>query len=257
MIDQIKGLVLGGGSFNGSAHKALLRIGDKAMVDYIIDVLCHYPEVGKIVLVGPVKEFSSIYSEGSCSLLYASEGTNLFDSFLSGIKVLDADNGDFSWLLVCTADIPLITTEALEDFLKRCNSAEADFYYPVITKESAEERFPGVKRTFVRLQDGVFTGGNLFLIKRSVLDLCLPLAAKVTDLRKNPLALAKLIGVDFFFRYLLGGLQICDIEERAFKLLGCRGKAIITPYPEIGIDVDKESDLELVRQHLVAKQEII
>ena len=40
------------------------------------------------------------------------------------------------------------------------------------------------------------------------------------------------------------------MELRASKLLGCQAKAIISPYAAIGIDVDKISDWQLVKEQL-------
>ena len=46
-------------------------------------------------------------------------------------------------VLVVTADIPLITAEAIEDFLVRCRAREADVYYPVVAGSRLNPGSPG------------------------------------------------------------------------------------------------------------------
>jgi len=47
-------------------------------------------------------------------------------------------------------------------------------------------------------------------------------------------------------------LSIKEIEERIEKILHFKGAAIVTPYAEIGIDVDKPSDLDLVERYIAS-----
>jgi hypothetical protein len=37
-------------------------------------------------------------------------------------------------------------------------------------------------------------------------------------------------------------------ERRVSELVGVRGRAVISDYPEIGVDMDKASDLELIQE---------
>jgi hypothetical protein len=45
-------------------------------------------------------------------------------------------------------------------------------------------------------------------------------------------------------------LSLENAEKAVSKMVGVKGTAIVSPYPEIGIDVDKYSDLELARKLL-------
>ncbi|NLL17815.1 MAG: hypothetical protein GX262_02185 [Clostridia bacterium] len=76
------------------------------------------------------------------------------------------------------------------------------------------------------------------------------------SLRKSPLALCRLIGPMFIMKYLLHRLSLREVELKFSRLLGIEGYGIISNYPEIGIDVDKPSDLEFVRQILVGTSPI-
>jgi len=74
------------------------------------------------------------------------------------------------------------------------------------------------------------------------------LMAKVVTFRKKPWKLAKILGLSFVVKLFLKQLSLAELEKRASQLLGVRGVAIISPYPEIGTDVDKPSDLELAER---------
>jgi hypothetical protein len=150
------------------------------------------------------------------------------------------------WILLSTADLPLLTPEAIRDFLERCFKVEAELYYPIITRQSIEEKFKGARRTYVRLKEGTFTGGNLALMRADALTPCALKGEKLVKLRKSPLGLARQIGLLFILKFILGRLTLAEAERSFSRLLGVKGTAIITPYPEIGMDVDKPEDWELV-----------
>ncbi len=140
-------------------------------------------------------------------------------------------------VLVCTADLPYLTREAVEFVLGQ--DPKAALVYTIVPKEAVEARFPGSKRTYARLREGVFTGGNLLLLDRGLFEKALPLAKKVVALRKKPLALARLVGLDILVLYLLGRLSLGHLEARAQRILGLEARALIVPYAEVGMDLDR------------------
>jgi CTP:molybdopterin cytidylyltransferase MocA len=244
MIEQIDAVVLaGGGEIEpGTGVKGMLTIGSRLMVDYVMEALNNSINIEQIVVVGP-EVLQDIYM--GQGYLFALPGETILESFTNGVDVL---NGSSSWIMACTGDIPFLTAEAVDDFIEKCREGDADFYYPVVRKETAEKRFPGAKRTYATLKDGTFTGGNIFLLKRDIIDRCLSVAAEFVKQRKNPTALARLVGFGMLVKFFIGQLSIAEAERRVSQLVGARGSAVITHYAEIGVDVDKPSDWELAQQ---------
>lgn len=242
-------IVLAGSSQTGSLqpNRALIPIGEKLMVQYVVTALKEAPSVGRIAIVGPVDELKAIYGEHP-RIVLAEQGDTQISTLLNGVKALRPKDEDR--IIVATSDIPLLSSEAVEDFLQQCAQREGDVFYPIVPKEINERRYPGVKRTYVRLRDGVFTGGNLFLIRAGIIEPCAAKAEELVRLRKSPLALSCQIGPLFIVKYLLHRLSLRETEMKFSKLLGIRGYGIISNYPEVGIDVDKPSDLELVKRIL-------
>lgn len=244
MIDGVDAVILaGGGEIEEEPVKALISLDSRLMVDYVVDALRNSQKIEHIALVEHDGELRSFYGNEK-GFFYAEQGATLLESFAAGVNALETAN---PWILACTGDIPFLTTEAVDDFIAKCSEREADIYYPIVRKEEVEKRFPCVKRTYVSLRDGIFTGGNLLLIRREIISRCLPIAEEFVRLRKKPAAMARLIGFGILWRYCFKLLTIADVEQRISKLIDAKGLAVISSYPEIGVDVDKVSDLELAR----------
>ncbi|BER92435.1 nucleotidyltransferase family protein [Atrimonas thermophila] len=228
----------------GVRNRALLVIEDRFMIEYVIEALRSVSSINRVVVVGPVREFQSRI--GKLVDAVVAPGDNPFQSALQGLEFLRTQEK----VLVASCDIPLIKGEMIEDFFLRCSKKEADFYYPIIREESYVKKFGKSRRTFAALRDGRFTGGNILYLDPSVFEKKRDLVEKIVESRKNPLTIARLLGLTIIVKYLLRMLTIEEIEKRVEKVTGIRGKAIITPYPEIGFDVDRAEHVEMVKEFL-------
>jgi molybdopterin-guanine dinucleotide biosynthesis protein A len=226
-------------------NEALIPIGNRIMLDYVVAALLKANSVNRVAVVGPKAQLKNIYTDNS-RIILAEAGDSVINSLLKGIEALKPNNH----ILVVTGDIPLLSGDAVDSFVAKCTDQNVDMYYPVVTKEINEERYPQVKRTYIRLKEGIFTGGNIFLVNPFKVERCAEKGNELISIRKSPLALSKQIGLLFILRFLLRQLSLKEVELQFSKLLGIRGKAVIIDFPEIGIDVDKPSDLELVRKVL-------
>lgn len=257
-VDNLKGCILmidaiilaGGGKQsdltreNNVDNKAFIEINGKPLVSYVLEALAFSGEVGRIAVVGPVERLAPLVEK--YGVIAVPEAEDITGNIQAGFDALEPD-GHF---LVVTADIPLLTARAVQDTIALCRPFDADFYYPIVTKEASEARFPGIKRTYAALKDGVFTGGNLFVLSPAVLKKAMPKIRQIFALRKSPVKLAASLGPVFIVKLLARQLTIRELEKKVQALLGINGKAIITDYPEIGVDVDKPSDLAVARQVL-------
>jgi hypothetical protein len=77
---------------------------------------------------------------------------------------------------------------------------------------------------------------------------------KVLAARKNVFKQAALIGYDTLFLLLLRRIDTKGAVEKVTKKLNITGRAILCPYAEVGMDVDKPHQLEILRADL-SKQE--
>lgn len=247
MFDAV---ILAGGDnpqFADSVHpgpvlEALVDIDGKPMVVYVTEALAACPEVGRIFVVGPKARLMACPFGPTVTVVEG--GDTIFSTAAKGLALIEDDRQT----LLATSDIPLLTPEAVSDFVRQAAPLNAEFCYPIVTKETCERQFPGVRRTYVRLKEGVFTGGNLFLVRPSVVQRCQKAAEEIIARRKAPLALCRLLGWRFVLGLLLGRLELPDLEKCVSDLLQLEGRVLVSQYAEIGLDVDKPSDLTLVRQ---------
>ncbi len=148
-------------------------------------------------------------------------------------------------MLVVTSDLPLLKPEIVDDFLTKAERAGVSLYYPIVSREDTFAMFPEAERTFIRLKDGTFTGGNLVYMEKSVLSQMSGLFQQVIAARKKPWRLVKILGGAFILSFLLRTLSIAKIERRAQEL-GLNAKAVIMRQPEVGFDVDKPQDFTAI-----------
>ncbi len=171
------------------------------------------------------------------------------DSFVDNIqRGVEATAPGSDTVLLITGDLPLLTPAAINDLVQQSLAAQADVAYAIIPKEASERQFPGGRRTYVKLRDGTFTGGNGVVLKRDFVRLRRDLIEKLFAARKHPVKLAAILGMGFIFGLVTGRLRIPDLEARASRVVGGRVAAIISTYPELGFDVDKMDDLLLARR---------
>ena len=249
---MIDALVLAGSSNSGALsecssadYEAMIDINGKLMVEYVIKALQDCKRIERIVIVGPKTELSEYFPPQGPVILVDQKGL-LMENVLRGLKELPGAQR----VLLSTSDIPLITVQGIDNFIDLCGDKQADMYYPVIAKESVEQKYSASNRTYVHLKEGVYTGGNIFLFNPQIVKECLLKGQQLIEARKSPIKLCLLVGMLFLIKFLTKRLSLQEAERKVSQLLEIEGKVVISPYPELGVDVDKPSDLALVAKQL-------
>lgn len=226
--------------------EASIPIYDKPMVNYVIEALQNSERIAKIVVVAPL-ELKGILP-ANCLLVEA--GTSLPENIFRAMEHLEQKNK----VLLVTSDIPFVHAEAIDDFLDRCGELPGDVYYPLISKESNEQVYPETERTYFTLKEGAFTGGNLLLATAEAINNSRWVMDEVFTQRKKPWKVIRMLGLFFILKFMSKQLTLRELEQRASSILGYKGLFIISPYPELGTDVDKPSDLELAQKIISSVQ---
>lgn len=242
MIDIL--VLAGGESFltNGTKWKSMIPINSKPMINYVLSELKSLKNLGKIILIAD--EEVALEVKGFYDILVDSQKT-IYENLLKGIEVASTKH-----VLVVSADIPLIKKEHLQWFIDQALKEDVAAVMPYITKLEMDKAYPRAKRTYVQLREGLITLGNLALIKKDITGEIKNLLIQVTKHRKNPLKIAMIVGLDILILYFMRLLSIRYIEKKALILIKHPVKGLQSPYPEIGMDVDKIEDLEMVKQYI-------
>jgi 2-phospho-L-lactate guanylyltransferase (CobY/MobA/RfbA family) len=197
--------------------------------------------VGRTLVVGP----PAVGEAGSGYELVAADG-DLADNLE---RAAAACTGE-TFVLIVSADIPFVTPEAIDDYVRRCLALDVDCAYAAVPLDACLERFPAMRRTTLRTPAGSFTGGNVVLQRLSTLKKQLDLLRKARRSRKSPLFLARLIGVGNLLRFGARRLTLEHIEEAASRRMGVRCRLVRTPYAELGADVDRAEELRVALEML-------
>ena len=72
--------------------------------------------------------------------------------------------------------------------------------------------------------------------------------------RKSPLKQARIIGLGTLLALFMRRLTLDDAIRRVCERIGIQGRAIVWPYAEPCMDVDKPNQLELLREDLARQQ---
>lgn len=241
---MLNALILAGDRGEDGRSKALIKIGSRNMIEYVIESLRDSGCIDKVYIIG--EELLRHELEGKADG-FIKAGNGLLDNLKKGISELKDPEAA---CLVCTCDIPMVKGEAIRDFIERCQEGNIDLGYPVINKSLNDSKYPDVKRTYVRLKEGTFTGGNMIYINPQIVNKISEKIEKLVEYRKKPLKMGRTLGFMFLVKLALGRLSISAVERKAYETFEIRGKAIQTIYPEIGNDVDKPSDVEFVKRYL-------
>ena len=256
---SIPAIVLAGGkskpdleAATGQSIRALVEVHGKTLLAHITDALQGAPTIGSIAVIGDVPtsdDYKRLPDQG-----------DFVANVLAGVGAFP----DTPYVLIATSDLPFITAESIETFTqgacKRAKETNGQVIYPIVPVALCYERFPGVKRTALRVREGVFTGGNLMLVSPGFLLAQRELIADAYAARKSPLQLGMMLGTGVILRLALSqkvspGLLTLDyLEGRVSGLLRGAARAFLSQDPLIATDLDRPEDFAAVGIETPAKE---
>ncbi|MHA1419568.1 MAG: NTP transferase domain-containing protein [Candidatus Heimdallarchaeaceae archaeon] len=235
------------------SRKAFLKLGDKMFIEHQIEA------------IKEVKGIRDIYVSGMSEDLWKTDYPVIFDDFSGDIidklrhfkSTFKTEKEEPDYVLVISSDTPLVTTEKLERFIEKCRittdgELKALYYMCLIDKKDMISKFPGSKRTYVHLKDVSWCSGDTLLAKPSIIDTHGEVLEQVVRNRKavfkallifSPITLLKL----FFRRITMQGFN--DVVNKYFFKSPNACLGIIADDPELGMDVDKVFQLDIVRKY--------
>lgn len=227
-------------------NKGFIELDGRPLVSYVVAAVRSVPQITRLAIVGP----SAAVRAAVPDALAVPDDGSIMDNVARAVEALEARDP----VLVVASDIPLLTSAAVEDFLFACAKTTADFHYAIVPQQAMEQRFPGVRKTFVRVTAGTFCGGNIMRFNPAVIDRVRSFVERVIAARKKPWLLAQLFGWAIVMRFASGRLSIEEMEAKVTEILGISARAVITPHPEVAMDVDigKPENLEMIRSALRA-----
>jgi NDP-sugar pyrophosphorylase family protein len=230
--------------------KALLEIGGKPMVQWVLDALSSAKKVENVVMIGLTGE-----SGVTCTkpLTYIANKISMIENILGGINKVLEINPSATRVLMVSSDLPAITSDMIDWEIETTLPTDVDLCYTVVKREVVEARYPGSRRTYVKLKDVEVCGGDLHVLHTSVVSMSPEIWERLIATRKNPVKQAAIIGFDTLFLMAFRVLTLEQAVKKVATRLKMTGKAVVCPYAEIAMDVDKPNQLEMMRVDLMRR----
>jgi hypothetical protein len=169
------------------------------------------------------------------------------------VKLLEI-NPSAHHVLTVSSDIPALRSEMVDWMVNTAAETDHDLYYTVITREVMEKRFPTSHRSYIRLKDAEVCGGDMNMIRATTVTTNEDLWERLLAARKSALKQAALLGYGNLFLLLTRRVTMDAAVARITKRMDISGRVIFSPYAEIGMDVDKPHQLEILRADLEAQR---
>jgi len=277
----------------GGRNKAFLEIAGRPLVRHVVDALVAAGRIAEIFVVGPAAELA-VALDG-CSRVHCvpQEGKMLSNSW-AAIRASETRHGDLAEgelhrrpLLIISSDLPLISPQAVDDFVARCArvdaaSESANAMLVGVSEDAAlrpyygDEEHPGIRRPLVQLAAGRMRLANIYVARprllahseflqtsfsyrkakdwRNVMKLVVSLfsqhggwSAAWLTVRLQVAAMLAR-GQGRLYRKVKAGNTLQRVERGVSTVLGGPVRVVETPYGGLSLDVDDEEDFAVLSQ---------
>ena len=188
---------------------------------------------------------------------FVSNQGRMLANIVAGVSKSLELNKKNKYVLVASSDIPAIKSEMVDWLIETCTQTKDDLYYGVCPKDVMESRFPGSKRTYTHLKDMDVCGADMNVVHVRMASEHLDVWEALIVNRKNPVAQAMVMGWITSFLLVTRQLTLDNAVARVCQRIGIKGRAIVWPYAEPCMDVDKPHQLQLLRADLKSQQKAL
>ena len=276
----------------GGKNKAFLEIDGRALIRHVVDALLKSAQIDEIFVVGPVQQLGLVLRDVPSRVrMVQQEGKMLINTW-AGIYATESrhvkepvEQVHKRPMIIISCDLPLISGQAIDDFISRCAGEDKDSENPFammvgvvneqgVTAFYPEEKVPGIIRPYVEMSFGRIRLANIYVARprrlshqeflqtgftlrkakdwRNVLLLVWNVlsqpggwGAAWMTLRLQ-LALMLRPGKGWLYRKLRDGNTPARVEKAVGDVLGGSIKIITSPYGGLSLDVDDEEDYAIL-----------
>ncbi len=232
--------------------KALLPLLGKPMLQWVLDALNASQRITHLLVFG-VTERDYPWDIRKEVTFFPGQGS-MVRNVLHGLQTLARSGHPDEPVLLVSGDVPAITGAILDWVAENALRLGLPVIYHVVKRQAMEARFPGVKRTYVRLRDMEVCGADVNVAHTRLAFREDDLWERIVAARKSPWRQASLIGWGTLLRLLLRRLTLEEAVRRVRERLGLEATALVSPYPEMAMDVDKPQHVTLLERFLRNRQ---
>lgn len=228
-------------------EKALLSIAGKPMIQWVLEALENASLIDRVIVVGLVLP-EDLQTPKVRAILPNQE--DMLANILTGMKKLREIEPSAHHVVLVSSDIPAITGEMVDWLVQVTMQTDEDVYYTVIERSVMESRYPLSKRSYTRLKDIEVCGGDMNVVRARLDAENQQMWKNIIAARKNVFKQAALIGLDTLFYLLIRQITLDQAVRTVAARMNISGRAIVCPYAEVGMDIDKPHQFEIVEADL-------
>jgi len=273
-------------------NKAFLEIGGRPLVQRVVTALSQASSIGHIFVVGPPDRLQRLFSDSPQQLTVVEQTGKMVPNAWQAIYASEARFRDLHSrddrqrpLLFISADLPLISAAAVDDFVRRCarEDGRQEANYSMLAGFAEQDSLSlyapqggkaGICRPCVHLADNCVRLANIYVGRprtllhqeflqtgfdhrkaekwKNVLALSWHflrqprgLHAAWITLRLQATLMASRRGGGVYQK-LRRGNRIELIESVCSSVLGGAVRMVVTPYAGLSLDVDNEQDFDIL-----------
>lgn len=228
-------------------YTALLDLAGQSMVQRLLDTLSASSQIERVIIAGLPP-----YANLSCDhpLTIVEDHSDLLSGLRTGIQALQQQNPAGERVLVLSSNTPVITPPALAWLVEQSLAIDTGLFCPVIERSVIERRFPGLKRSSIFLKDMQVCLADSMVVNLSLASGENPLWQRLLTSRRDPLRQVSLLGLDTMSMILLRQLTLGEASRAIGKRLGVPLQAVLCPFPELSLTIEKPHQFRLVEAEL-------
>lgn len=229
------------------SYKALIDVAGKPMIQWVLDALGTSSGISRVVVVG-LPDGMGLYCSKPVTFLHGKGG--MMENSLIAVKHILEEDPFAEYCLVVSSDIPAITARMIDWVIQSAVEPGYDIYYNIISRSVMEQRFPGVKRSYLRVKEVEACGADMHVFRTLSAVRNDAVWTRMIEKRKYPFIQVILLGLDILFLSLFKKPPLEKATKLVSRRLGIHAKVTLCPYAEIGMDVDKPDHLQILRDEL-------
>jgi GTP:adenosylcobinamide-phosphate guanylyltransferase len=236
----------------GQPNKALIDVAGQPMLARVGRTLAACKNAQQIVIVAQnvAKLFdhpATAWMANDPRIIARDCGDSVVQAIIDTLAALP----DAYPFLLTTADNVLLDHHMIDTFV--AGAAAQDVAVALVERKTLEAAYPGNRRTWLPFRGGAYSGANLFWLGSPLANEALAVWRGIEQQRKKARAVLGAFGGGLA---LMVGLRLLTLDQaiaRVGRRLGLAARAVILPYAEACIDVDKPSDHAMVEEILRAR----
>ena len=243
-------IVLAGGEqrslceVTGHENKSQIPIHGVPMVGWVLDAFRRSGAVSEIVVAGPQELEALPCMKGVRKRVHG--GGSALESLVNAVGYVKARLSSeevHRGYLISFGDAVFLTKDVILEMVTNIENSDADIVLHYVERDIFAEAGLSVKRTFIPMGEGKYTGTTIYYVRRfrDILS-CIVQIVQLRKYRKQPSKLLETLGC--------AKKTMREIEAHLSEALSVSVKIFSIARPEAGMDVDKPADLELARTWL-------